>query len=231
MNNKRNEDGEDDVSVFPRFELLAKPRNVEYIARINKGFVHSEQFDEIVYALDNASEGDEFTLNLTTPGGSLQSVIPLLNSINNTAAHVHVHAESDVASAGTFILMCAHSVSMNDYVEVMFHNVSFGAGGAGYKVERQVEHVLKSSKRILRDMYRHFLTEDEINRLLTGTDFYMDREEFLERYQNRAQLMEAEIEGLIAELEAEKEKAAKKPRKRKPLTISNKDVDTTEEAA
>lgn len=231
--NKRNEDGEDVLYNYPPFQIMAKPASVDYVAQINKGFVHSEQFEDIVRILDSANEGDTFTLNLTTPGGSLQSVIPLLNAMDNTAAHVHVHIESDVASAGTLIIMKAHSVSINDFVEVMCHQVSFGAGGPGWNVECRVNHVQKASKKLCRELYKHFLTDDEIERMLTGTEYFMDKEEFLERYQKRSAAITGELEAMIIEhqkqqLEAEEQAVEKPPRKRKPLAIGNKDVDNSE---
>lgn len=223
--NKLNHNEEDNTSQYPPFELLAKPTNVEYIANINKEFVHSEQFDDIVYAMENANEGDSFFIRLTTPGGALQAVIPLLNAMNNTAASVHVHVDSDVASAGTLILMCADSVSLNEYVEVMMHQVSFGAGGAGHNVEQRVVHTLKASKKLCRDLYRHFLTPTELEQMLTGTDWYFSKDEFIERYNNRSVLLLEEIENKIAEMQAEETKAVKKPRK----TKAKKAIDTNPE--
>jgi len=224
--NKRNkdEDNEDLIPKWPAFELLAKPSSVDYIANINKEFAHSEQFDDIVYSMENANEGDTFFIRLTTPGGALQAVIPLLNAMNNTLADVHVHVDSDVASAGTLILMCADSVSLNDYVEVMMHQVSFGAYGNGHKVEQQVNHTMKSSKKLCRTMYKHFLTPAELEAMLTGTEWYFDKEEFIERYNNRSVKLMEEIETQIAEMEAAANAPVKKPRKKFP-----KAVDVSEE--
>lgn len=229
--NKRNDHNEDGLYDYPPFQILAKPTTVDYVAQINKPFVHSEQFDDIVRVLDNANEGDTFTLNLTTTGGALQSVIPLLNSIENTQAHVHVHVESDVASAGTLIIMKAHSVSINDYVEIMCHQVSFGAAGPGWNVECRVNHTQKASKSLCREMYKHFLKDEEIERMLTGTEYYMGKEEFLERYSKRSELLTAEIEEMIAEIQAAEkaQEEAPAPSKRKKRVIPYKAVDTAQE--
>ena len=218
--NHKTKAGEDDDSCTDPFFLMAKPIGIHYTVNINEPFVHSKQFEYLVHALDNATEMDQFTLNLTTPGGAIQAVLPLLGAMDSTEAQVHVHACSDVASAGTLLLMKAHSVSMNDYVEIMFHQVRFGAFGEGWNVEKQVEHVLKSNKRLLRDSYRFFFTDSEIEKMLTGTPYYMDREEFIQRYTNRADLMESEIIAMIEAEEAEQEKPQRKPRAKKSLALS-----------
>lgn len=199
MNNKPTNSYDDGICDIEPFMLTAKPAGIEYRVDIDETFVHPRQFQYIVNAMENANEYDSFQLNLTTPGGALHAVLPLLGAMENTHAHVHVNACSDVASAGTFLLMRADSVSINDYVTIMCHNVSFGSGGPGHSVEKHVEHTLKSSKRLLRDMYRHFMTEDEVERMLTGTDFYMDKEEFVKRYENRSELLAAEIDAVEAD--------------------------------
>lgn len=120
--------------------------------------------------------------------------------------------------------MKAHSISMNEYATIMFHQVSFGSGGEGWNVEKHVEHTLKSSKRLLRDLYKFFFSEQEITAMLTGTPFYMDREEFIKRYTQRAELLEADLMAKIDALEAAEEAEAsvpkRKPRAKKSLALS-----------
>jgi ATP-dependent protease ClpP protease subunit len=188
----RNSTDGDCYGVEP-FLLMAKPVGIDYTVNIDEEFIHPKQFAYIVHALENATAYDQFTINLTTPGGALHAVLPLLGAMENTEAHVHVNACSDVASAGTFLLMRADSIGINDYVTIMCHNVSFGSGGSGWNVEKHVEHTLRNSKRLLRDMYKHFLTEDEIEQLLRSTDFYMEKDEFIDRYERRSHLLAEEL--------------------------------------
>ncbi len=222
MNKNRNNHNEDQEDDTP-FLLSAKPLGIEYSVFINEAFSHPKQFEYIVQAMDNSSPEDVFSISLTTPGGALHAVLPLLGAIKNTSSYVHVHACSDVASAGTLLLMAADSVSLNDYVEIMFHQVRFGAVGEGWNVERQVEHTLKASKKLMRDSYKHFLSNDEIEKMLTGTPFYMDKDEFIERYQKRAQLLSEEAIEQRACEECENVEVTKKPRK--PRAKKTKDAD------
>ena len=238
MNTKPKNATDDEGCYIEPFMLTAKPAGIEYRVDIDETFVHPRQFQYIVHAMENATEYDSFQLNLTTVGGALHAVLPLLGAMANTHAHVHVNACSDVASAGTFLLMRADSISINDYVTIMCHNVSFGSGGSGWNVEKHVEHTLKSSKRLLRDMYNHFMTPEEIERLLTGTDFYMDKEEFVERYERRSELLAADLGGedepepteeeLLAAIEAElaTREPVKEDKKSARTKLVEKEVDT-----
>jgi ATP-dependent protease ClpP protease subunit len=242
MNTKPTNSYDDCASSIEPFMLTAKPAGIEYRVDIDETFVHPRQFAYIVNAMEHATEYDSFQLNLTTCGGALHAVLPLLGAMQDTHAHVHVNACSDVASAGTFLLMRADSISMNEYSTIMCHNVSFGSGGSGWNVEKHVEHTLKSSKRLLRDMYKHFFSTEEIERMLTGTDFYMSKDEFVERYEKRSELLAADREGqqeddeeaIIAAIEAEiaareaaEQEAVKEDKKPARAKRVKKTVDTT----
>jgi len=173
------------------FQVSGTPTRMAYTVNIDDDFTHPSQFADLVSVLENADEGDHVRISLCTDGGALHSILPLLGAIDMTEAHVHVHAASDVASAGTFLLMKADSVSMNDYVTVMMHEVSFGASGTGSRITDHVAHTLKSSQKIIRDMYQYFFSEDDLGKLLAGKEFYMDREEFIKRYEQRAEMLDA----------------------------------------
>ena len=184
---------QDLLSLQP-FEVLASPQAMSYVVNVFGDFEEPAQFEDIVSILENAGENDHMRINLGTSGGTLHSILPLLGAMENTDCHVHVHACSDVASAGTFLLMKAHSVSINNYVTIMCHQISFGSMGSGNTVETHVLHTMKSSGNLIKDMYHNFFSEDEIARMLTGSDFYMDSDEFLLRYYQRDDLDKLEYE-------------------------------------
>jgi len=210
------------------FQVSGTANSMTYKVSIDEDFDSVRQFEDIVTVLDAASEGDFMDIKLSTNGGALHSILPLLNSIRRTKATVGVHAVSDVASAGTFLLMAADEVYINPYVTLMFHQVSFGSGGAGSSVESHVAHTLKASKAIIHEMYRDFFTEHEITAMLSGKDFYMGKEEFDKRYDKREEARKEIIASIIEEMadaeealdsiKAEGDTSTKKPTRRKKKT-------------
>lgn len=199
------------------FEVMAQPVATSYVVNVDEEFEHPKQFADLVHVLEQASENDHVRINLTTVGGQLNAVLPLLGAMRETLAHVHVHIVSDTASAGTFIVMKADTVSINDYVTFMCHNVSFGSGGQGNIVHDHVNYTVKSSNELLKDMYKGFFTPAEIERMLSGKEFYMGKDEFLIRYEDKLNYEEQE-ELLLIKKQEEVQKAlkpAKKPRKTK----------------
>ena len=226
-----NEDWEDDIVPQSSFQVVGKPLAMSYETNVDETFIHPRQFASLVYILENAGENDHLTINLATGGGALHAVLPILGAMKNTLAHVHVHAASDVASAGTFLLMNAHSVSINDYVTIMCHQCSFGSQGDSHSVETQVVHTAKTGKKLLREIYEDFFSTKEIDAMLTGTTIYLDRDQFIEHYESRMEKREKAQEAAMDEMFAEAEelvgeelKPKRKPRKKTTHKGIEKDV-------
>lgn len=173
------------------FEVVAQPTAHCYRVIIDEEFEHVSQFAQLVEILEQAGEQDVVQIRLHTPGGALASVYPLLSAMRNTDAFVHVHADSDIASAGTLVLLAADMVTMNQYITIMFHNVQGGAFGHQGNVDAQSKHYTKLHEKLVRDHYLDFLTEEEIIRLLDGKEFYFEAEEFAVRLKARQEKWKA----------------------------------------
>ena len=209
---KVDEDDNEDLDKDGVFQVKSTPLATAYVAHINEPFRSVKQFENIVSVLEKAVVGDVLEIKLSTPGGYLHAVTPLISAMASTNAQVYVHAISDVASAGTFLLMMADDVYINPYSTIMFHEVSYGVGGSGHQVEDQVSYVARSSKMLLRDMYSGFLTEAEINALLSGKEVWMDKTEFDARYAARTEQREAQVNSAMEALVSQ-EPAPQKPRR------------------
>jgi ATP-dependent protease ClpP protease subunit len=186
------------------FAVQASPLSQVFRVTIDEEFRDVFQFADLVDVLENAQEGDVVQIRLSTVGGSLGAIIPLINAMKHTEAFIHVFVESDTASAGTMIMALAHSLYVNEYASIMYHNVQYCAHGHGGNVEAQVNHVTRESKKIIRDLYNDLLTPNEIARLEDGLELYMSAAEVMDRFEARTAARMKEIE--------QANKPSKKPR-------------------
>lgn len=171
------------------FSVFSAPINQAHRATINADFQEVYQFAEIVEVLDNAEDGDVVQLKLSTNGGTLHSIIPMINAMKNTMAHVHIHVESDTSSAGTILMVLADSCYVNEYVTCMLHTANYSFGGHSGNMDAHVSHATKSIEKLVRDCYTGFLTEQEILRLLDGKEFYFNADDCHERFKIRDALL------------------------------------------
>jgi ATP-dependent protease ClpP protease subunit len=168
-----------------KFEVISQPLNMIHRVTINDDFVDVQQFAQLVDILDSANEGDCVQIRLSTDGGALHAIIPLINAMQNTDAYVHVHVESDTASAGTVIMMLADSCYVNPYSTVMLHTASYGFYGHSGNMDAHVTHSTKAIEKFVRDIYTDFVTEAEMLRLLDGKELYFDSDECHRRFDAR----------------------------------------------
>jgi ATP-dependent protease ClpP protease subunit len=186
------------------FEVKAIPLNQCYQCTIDDGFTDVRQFATLVDYLNNAQEGDIAHIRLSTDGGALHAIIPLIEAMRTTEAHIAMHVESDTASAGTILMMLAHEVYINPYTTIMIHTASYGFYGHSGNMDANVVHSTKSIERLVNEIYAGFLTPSEIARVLDGKEFYLTAEEAMERFQRRDEIIAAAVKKMNA--------PAKKPR-------------------
>lgn len=203
------------------FDVKVAPLNQIYQCTIDDDFTDVRQFATMVDYLNNANMGDIAHIKLSTNGGALHSIIPMIEAMRNTEAHVAMHVESDTASAGTILMMLADEVYINPYTTIMIHTASYGFYGHSGNMEANVTHSTKHIEKLVNEVYEGFLSDSEISRVLDGKEFYLTAEEAMDRFEARAKARaekdqaeeEAAVEEYLKQLEAAEAKAAKPARK------------------
>jgi ATP-dependent protease ClpP protease subunit len=194
-----------------QFEVKAIPLNQCYQCVIDDVFEEVHQFSELVDYLNNAVEGDVAHIKISTPGGALHSIIPLMNAMRNTDAHIAMHVESDTASCGTILMMLADEVYINPYTSIMIHTASYGYYNHAGNMEAHVNHSTVAIKKLVGEIYKGFLTPEEILRVQDGLEVYLTDEDCYERFKHRNEMRMKEIE--------QANKPAKKPRTKRVKVV------------
>jgi ATP-dependent protease ClpP protease subunit len=196
----------------------SSPTAFSHVFRLNRPFEDISQFSSLIDTLESAGENDIVQIRLASPGGSLDAIIPVLAAMDSTEAFIHCHVDTSIASAATFIMLKGHAITFNPLADVMLHNISFGAGGSGGNVEARVNHIMKTSNKLIKDTYEGFVTNSEMEKLLNGLELYFTAEECIERLKARSEKQQKE------ESEPEAPTKAKKPRKQKEKAPTTEDV-------
>jgi ATP-dependent protease ClpP protease subunit len=156
-----------------------------------------ESADEYIQWFDiirHAGETDVIKIYLNSPGGDVFTAIQFMRALQETSANVVMSVEGICASAATMIMLCGDSFEISDHSMFMFHNYSGGTFGKGGEMLDQLKHERKWSEKLLRDVYKDFLTETEITSVLDNKDIWMDGSEVIERLKARQEKLDAEEE-------------------------------------
>lgn len=149
-------------------------------------------YNEMCYLLGAADEDTTVDIYLNTPGGIIDSAFMIANAINNSKAKVVGHLSGTVASAGTLISMACDELDLTPHLSFMIHNYSGGMAGKGHEMKARQKFTDDHLNDAFKSFYSGFLTEDEMDRVIEGTDLWMNTEEVTERWSNRVDYVKGE---------------------------------------
>ncbi len=154
-----------------------------------------EMYTDMFHQIRNANKNDTINLHINSPGGSLATALQFFRCLGESQASIVASIEGEAMSAATIIMMQADAYMISPHSMFMFHNYSGGVFGKGGEMMDQLEFERLWSTNLLHDVYKDFLTEDEINTILDNRDIWLTSDEVSERLQIRADKMnEAEEE-------------------------------------
>jgi ATP-dependent protease ClpP protease subunit len=163
----------------------------------------------------HAGENDIIKIFINSYGGDIYSAIQFMSVLQDTNATVVCSVEGMCMSAATLVFLSADMFEVTPHSMFMFHNYSGGTIGKGGEMIDQIRHERKWSERLLREVYKDFLSEIEITSILDNRDIWMDGEEVINRIKLKIDKMNMESNKVIAA----EIKATPKPKPKKQETI------------
>lgn len=145
-------------------------------------------------ALREAREGDLVRIFICSSGGSLSSAIQFKNYIDECQGHVIAIVDGEAYSAASMIALCAHEIHVKPFSTWMLHSASFGAIGNTENVKAQVDFTAKHADAFMEEVYRDFVTPEELNDIRRGVEIWLDSEQVNERLGRKFSKLEEEYE-------------------------------------
>jgi ATP-dependent protease ClpP protease subunit len=169
-----------------------------------------EWFDTIRHA----DETDIIKIYINSIGGDLFTAIQFMRVLADTQATVIASVEGACMSAATMIFLCCNNFEVTPHSIFMFHNYSGGVFGKGGEMIDQLQHERKWSERLMKEIYKDFMNDNEIKAMLENKDIWMDGEEVVKRLNHKMQMAQK-----TEKPEAKKpaRKVVKKPARKKPV--------------
>jgi ATP-dependent protease ClpP protease subunit len=152
----------------------------------------AENYIQWFDTIRHAGETDVIKIYLNSPGGDVFTAVQFMRVLQETDANIVMSVEGICASAATMIMLCGNTFEISDHTMFMFHNYSGGTFGKGGEMLDQLKHERKWSEKLLRDVYKDFLTNDEVTSLLENKDIWMDAMEVGERLKSKQAKIEAD---------------------------------------
>ena len=157
----------------------------QYTVTIDEAFTEPSYYRGVVSMLMGASEEDTVIFLINSPGVRLSGLLTLLEGINMTDATTLAVLVGECSSAASMFALHCDQVFVSENATMLCHNVSYGTNGKGSDVLAYVNHITKTSEKLLRSTYLNFLSEKEILELLNGQEIYLDSDEIKARLEQK----------------------------------------------
>jgi len=144
---------------------------------IEEASEYTEWFDTI----RNARSTDTIKIYINSGGGDLYTALQFLRVMSETQAHVITSVEGACMSAATMIFLHGDEFEVTPHSLFMFHNYSAGVFGKGGEMFDQLQFERAWSENFLGEVYKDFLTPDEIQSMLHNKDIWMTSEQVMAR--------------------------------------------------
>lgn len=151
-------------------------------------------YREEVAILRDASPLDIVHIHIETGGGDLYAAKHIISNMKQCQAHLITEVNGICASAGTLIFLAGDEYRLGEFTDMMFHTLAFGYSGKANNVAEYVEHTSKTSYKFFHSVYKHFLSVEEIDKLISGTDYWFDTEEVVRRLNIKGEALRLESE-------------------------------------
>lgn len=182
MRAQLNNEGQLILGGSNRVEQRAYPTGITYNFYIYGEIAHEiSDYVEMITTMDLAEKHDTINMYINSNGGSLETSISIIHAMLRSKATVVCHADGQVASAGTLIFFAGSSFVVYPYAHAMFHDGSTIIGGKFSENLKAATATSELVKTLCMDLYVPYFSEEEVEAILNGSDYYCDSTELSER--------------------------------------------------
>lgn len=170
---------DDELDISTKAFVSTSARKIEIF--LSGAIGHPQDYIECFRAIRNASEQDVIYIYINSSGGYISTALQFVRVIKETDATVVCSVEGECMSAATMIFLQGNILEVTDHSLFMFHNYSGMSLGKGGEMYDNIIYEREWSEKLLKDIYKGFLTEAEINSMLDNKDIWMHSAEVLRR--------------------------------------------------
>jgi len=189
-----------------------------YKVHINQEIKDASYYSKVFDMMLDATENDTINFFISSGGGDLDGLNVLLEGINLTEAYVRAVIVGSCHSAASLLALSCDDVVVLDSATMLCHGVRTGFGGKLADLDAYTEHSKKVSHKLLKTVYKNFLSDSEISDLISGKELWLTSDEVRTRLTKRNELQDVEQK----EIEDQVMKEVSSPQPKKPTKTKQK---------
>ena len=131
--------------------------------------------------VDSCRNGDLITIHINCYGGNADVGMNIYDCLRQSPANVEVSIEGACCSCASMIMLAGNCWRVTPHAYVMVHSWSEGIYGKWHEIISKFNYDKSVFEKQFRELYKDFLTDEEIEDCLKGKDFYFDSNETVKR--------------------------------------------------
>jgi ATP-dependent protease ClpP protease subunit len=188
----------EDIKITTPAEYFTKNTGNQYEFYLSGQIESADNYIQWFDVIRNAREQDTVKIYINSPGGDLYTALQFLRVMGECEAHLVTSVEGCCMSAATMIFLSGHEYQVTPHSLFMFHNYSGGVFGKGGEQYDQIQYERAWSEKFMNEVYKDFLTTDEIKSMLDNKDIWMTSEQVLERIEKVMKKLHEEQQAMEA---------------------------------
>ena len=170
------------VSVKNKLDYTPKVYTINFFHDFDDPRLYRSYFK----VLDEAHEEDDIIFYFNYPGGDVTTLNLFLNALRRCKSKNILARVNYAASAAALLALYCDNIEFNVNATLMLHTWSGIRYGKSQEIEADLTHSKKNYESMLKYICKKILTDEEIEQMLNGKDFYFDGEEAVKRLKARA---------------------------------------------
>ena len=147
-----------------------------------------QYYTELFYTLRTASATDLVYLHINSPGGDFNTGLQIINNMLASEARVVTVLEARAYSMAAFVFLSGDELIVHDNCQLMFHTYSGSFAGKGNEQLAEVQALGAWFEKVTTRICSPFLSAADIDRILKGSDLWMDSDEIRHRLGRKGRL-------------------------------------------
>lgn len=131
--------------------------------------------------VDSCRNDDLITIHINCYGGNTDVGMNIYDCLRQSPANVEVSIEGACCSCASMIMLAGNCWRVTPHAYVMIHSWSEGIYGKWHEIISKFNYDKSVFEKQFRELYKDFLTDEEIEDCLKGKDFYFDSNETVKR--------------------------------------------------
>jgi ATP-dependent protease ClpP protease subunit len=144
-----------------------------------------ENYDLVnfLYTVEYAST-KSIIIHINSSGGTLKTALQICNAIQACDVEVTTAIDVEASSAASMIFLAGEKKIVTPASFMLVHNCRSNTSGKNGQQLSRIEFNNKWFKNVMHDYYDGFLTDFEINEVLSDKDLWLDSNEIISRLRN-----------------------------------------------